>query len=72
MDADFLIPLISILAKSNGQRAIATILNEQGLRQPDNGLPWNQTSVSRYMQQYGLKPKYTFRPYPIYVKHTTN
>lgn len=72
MDEDFLVPLITLLAKSNGQRAIATVLNEQGLRQPLNGRPWNQTSVSRYMQQYGLTPKYVFRPYPTYVKHPNN
>lgn len=56
---DYLIPLIALLAQTNGQHGIATILNERDLPNPTNGRSWNQTSISRYMQQHGLKPMFT-------------
>ena len=66
-DLEYLKPLIALLAQTNGQHGIATILNEREIPNPSNGKPWNQTAVSRYMQQAGVVPRWTLSINP-YVK----
>ncbi|MBT9540382.1 hypothetical protein [Thiobacillus sp.] len=65
---EYLIPLVALLARSFGQHGIATILNEREIPNPSNGKPWNQTAISRYMQQAGIVPRFTLKISP-YEKH---
>lgn len=67
MSEELLIPLVRLLAQGHGQREISSILNEKGLLRPD-GERWNQAAVSRFMNQWGIVPQFTFNVFPEYVK----
>lgn len=64
---EYLLPLIRLLAEGNGQRAIASELNERGLLQP-NGCRWSQPAISKFMQAHGITPFFTLKVYPEYEK----
>lgn len=64
---EYLLPLIRLLAEGNGQRAIASELNERGLLQP-NGCKWNQPCISKFMKEHSITPYYTLKVFPEYEK----
>lgn len=53
-DAYFMM-LVRKLAQRHSQQEIADILNERELLRND-GQPWQQFSISRYMAAHGIKP----------------